>query len=156
MTNVVHSLTLKIVVVQILLGLVLLFCFCRILGKWLFADVDKHEKHEASLFTEIMARAQQWQKEPNNYSWCFFCCICLEQCVYGQDVMIFVFLLFCLEVCVVINCKWGPHCVMNRAKKRVVFCILSTCHLRITFVSTASILKQFYLRCQVNKIWKSR
>lgn len=103
-----------------------------------------------------MARAQQWQKEPNKYSWCFFCCICLEQCVYGQDVVIFMFLLFCLEVCIVINSKWGPHCCEYSKKTRVVFCILSTCHFRITFISTTSVFKLFYLRCQMNKIWKSR
>lgn len=31
--------------VQILLGLILLICFCKDLGKWLTADADNHGKY---------------------------------------------------------------------------------------------------------------
>lgn len=59
MTNVLHSLPLKIVMGQIFLGLGL-FCFSKDSGKWLSADASNHGEYLCSfLFTEIIARAQQ-------------------------------------------------------------------------------------------------
>ena len=47
--------------VQILLELVLLFCFCKGLGKCLSADADSHGKHLLKLHSQKL-----WQEHSND------------------------------------------------------------------------------------------